>query len=326
MKKNIILFCASVMLFGMLAGCSKNAAIPNFNTITVTFINSGPKFVTSDITVNPKDSIQFNYSVTSPTRMQYVYLVKNGSVILTDTLKTGNKLSFTAIKKMVADTANGPYTYAVIARDTTGVYLGSSQVLNVTTAADFIYYTNRNLFVPDTTAKTNTCYISASTGNTFSYTSAGAANSGSIDMEYYYRPDSSQTAGVKKIPFGHFISALSVSPSPAPISMYDISTWTKNATIFKVSATPTFASVLSGGGIASGCATNLKTGATNTVPAVTTTISSGKQTDTFTALASGNVIWFKTAAGKYGVMQIDYINQNSAAKGTFMTVDIKIQK
>ncbi|RKR84339.1 hypothetical protein BDD43_4573 [Mucilaginibacter gracilis] len=326
MKKNIILFCASVMLISILASCSKNSAIPNFNTVTVTFANNGPKYVTSDITVNPKDSIQFSYTVTSPIRMQYVYLVKNGSVILSDTLKSGNKLSFTATKKLVADTANGPFTYAVIARDTTGYYLGTSKVITVTTAADFIYYTNRTLFVPDTVAKVNPCYFNSTLGTVLSYSKTGAAGSAGIDFGYYYNPDSAQTAGVKKTPFGHFLYALTVSPVPNPIAFYDISTWTKNATIFKLSGTPTFASILSGGGIKSGCATNLKTGTSAIIPVVTTTVSSGKQTDSFTPLASGNVIWFKTAAGKLGVIQIDYINQNSAAHGTFMTIDVKIVK
>jgi len=310
----------------MLNGCSKNSTIPNFNTITVNFLNSGPKYITTDVTVNPKDSIQFSYSVASPTRMQYVYLVKNGTVIASDTLKTGTKLSFNTVKKLVADTAAGPFTYAVIARDTTGYYLGTSKTITVTTTPDFIYYINRTLFVPDTVAKTNTSYFSSVTGNVLSYTGSGVANSGSIDFGYYYNPDSAQTAGVKKTPFGHFLYALNVSPTPNPIAFYDISSWTKNPTTFKVSATPTFASVLSGGGIKAGGITNLKTGATSSVPAVTTTIASGKQTDAFTPLASGNVIWFKTAAGKYGVIQIDYINQNSAAKGTFMTIDVKMQK
>jgi len=326
MKKNIILVCAAVMLISMLTSCLKNTDIPNFNSATVSFANSGPKYVTSDLTLNPKDSIQFNYTVDCPTPMKFIYLQKNGSTIATDTIKTGNFMHFNAIKKLIADSAAGAYTYKVVARDSAGIFLGSSAGFTLTTTPDFIYYTNRTLFVPDTVAKTNATYFSSTLGTTYSYTNAGVTNSANIDFGYYYSPDSAQTAGVKKQPFGHFLYALNVTPVPSQIAFYDISTWTKNATTFKVAATPTFASVLSKGGIVSGGTTNLKTGATSSVPSVVTTISSGKQTDTYTALASGNVIWFKTAAGKYGVIQIDYINQNSAAHGTFMTIDVKVQK
>lgn len=326
MKKDIILIYALAMLIGgMLTSCGKFVDRVNSNTITVTFAASGPKFVTTDLTLNPKDSIQFNYAVSCPTRMKYVFLQKNGTNVAADTLKLSS-FNFTAIKKLIADSAAGPFIYAVVARDSLGYYLGTSQSFTLTTTPDFTYYVNRTLFVPDTTAKTNACYFASTNGKTYSYTSAGATNSALIDFGYYYNPDSAQTAGVKKTPFGHFIYALNVSPVPNPISFYDISTWTKNATIFKIASTPVYTSVLSGGGIKAGCLTNLKTGATSSVPVVTTTITGGKQTDVSTPLASGNLIWFKTAAGKYGVIQIDYINQNSAAHGTFMTVDIKIQK
>lgn len=330
MKKNIFLVCMSVMLISMLAGCSKNAAIPNFNTIAVTFNNAGPKYVTSDITVNPKDSIQFSYTVTSPTRMQYVYLMKNGSAVASDTLKTGSKLSFTAIKKLVADTAAGPFTYQVVARDTAGVYLGGSGPITVTTTADFNYYINRTLFVPDTTNKTNPCYIDLADGKVFSYKDVSAnvtTNSSLIDLGYYFNTDSIYVKKVKTV-VGHTIYALNITPPlPSQISFYDISTWTQNATQIKIAAAPTFASLLSGGGIKAGGILNLKTGASNNFPSY---VKNGTMTqtvnDSFVPLASGNVIWVKTVGGKYAAIQIDYINQNSAVHGTFMTVDVKIQK
>src|SRR5690349_14503875 len=140
MKKYIILVCATAMLISILAGCAKTTAIPNFNTITVSFANSGPNFVTSDLTVNPKDSIKFNYTVDGPTRMKYIYLLKNGTTIASDTMKAGAVLHFNVIKKMIADSAAGDYNYKVVARDSAGYFLGTSAGFIITTTPDFIYY------------------------------------------------------------------------------------------------------------------------------------------------------------------------------------------
>jgi hypothetical protein len=116
MKKNIILVCVSAMLISMLTSCLKNVAIPNSNTTTITFASSGPKFVTTDLTVNPKDSIQFNYTVTCPTPMKFVTLEKNGTIVAKDTMKTASQLlHFSAIKKLIADSAAGPFIYKVAA-------------------------------------------------------------------------------------------------------------------------------------------------------------------------------------------------------------------
>jgi len=330
MKKNIILVCALAMLVSMLASCFKNTDIPNFNTITVTFANSGPKFITSDVTVNPKDSIQFNYTVTSPTRMRFVYLQKNGNTIATDTMKAGTYQSFSTIKKLVADTAAGPFTYQVVAKDSAGVYMGGSSTITVTTTPDFNYYINRSLFVPDTTSKTNPCYINLANGKLYSYKDVSAnvtSTSNLIDLGYYFNTD---TIFVKKVKtaVGHTIYALNITPPlPSQISFYDISTWTQNATQIKVASTPTFASLLSGGGIKAGGILNLKTGAVNSLPTYTKNLTVNQTgNDSFAPLVSGNVIWVKTIGGKYAAIQIDYINQNSAAHGTFMTVDVKIQK
>ena len=41
---------------------------------------------------------------------------------------------------------------------------------------------------------------------------------------------------------------------------------------------------------------------------------------------TGVVIIFKTAAGKYGAMNIVYTNQNAASKDTYVTIDVKIEK
>jgi hypothetical protein len=304
MKRNsLIIFSVVLTSFLALTSCLKKIDIPNSNTIDVTLNNAGPNFITTDVTVNPKDSIFLSYSISSPGDMKYVGIQKNPTdaktFMIKDTLTDASKNSYSAIKKFAADSAAGVTKYRITALDAGGVYLGSKDI-TVTVTSDFNYYTVRTLFVPDTTAKTNQTYFSSSTGQTFSYSGVGG-NSGLIDFGYFY-----DTAAAT----GHTVYALNLTPMPSPLAIYDISSWTKNATIFKRSTTPAFASLTSSGALRSAGITNLASGTASKI----------------TTLAAGNVIFFKTAAGKYGAMQVNYINGASPAASTNISLDIKIQK
>lgn len=338
MRKYITLVGIIAAFAAMLSGCAKTTDPINPNVATITFVKAGPKFLTSDITVNPKDSIQFQYTVTSSVPMATVELdkslVSSNNVLpafaFKDSVKTAGALTFTVTHKMIADSIPAIYQYNVVARDRNGVFVGQSVVINVTVTSDFYYYPNRTIFTPDT-AQTAQTYYSSSLNNTFSY-ATGAANSANIDFGYYFNPDTSQKAGSKanQPVYGHFLYALNATPTPrsAKNPVYDISTWTKNATIMKqvTASVPTFASLTSGGAIKQGALTNLKTGATTQAPVVTTTITAGKQTDTYTPLATGNVIWFKTADGRYGALTVTFLSSSTSAKTTYMNYEVKITK
>ncbi len=311
MKKHIIILCASVMLVSMLTSCVKkiDALLDTSNTATVTFVKSGPKFLTADATVNPKDSIQFNFTISSPSNMKYISIVKNGitSDIVKDTIKSnGNHHYFTAIKKLVADSIPGSYYFKVVARDTLGIYLGSSDPIIVTVTPDFNYYTNLRLYVPDTTAKINKTYFNLTTPMSYSYSDITAATSNQIDIGYFFDP----TILSGTTPKGHTVYALNISPLPSAISMYDISTFTKNATQLKLITTPTWANINSGLLLkAQGVAAFKTTSATS-----------------INSLAAGSVILFKTVGGKYGAMQVTYLGGGSPYKSTYINFEVKIQK
>jgi len=293
-QKYIVKACLAVLMAGGLCGCLKNVDAIDSNIAEVTFNNSGSKFLTTDVTLNPKDSIFFDYVVKCVKNMKYVSIQKNGADVVRDTLTVAARNQYAAVKKLVADTIPGVYTYSVVAKDTGGTYLGSSAI-KVTITADFVYYVDRRLSVPDTVAKTNKAYLSLSAGTLFSY-SDGAPNSPSIDLGYFY-----DTTTANK----HTIYALTTSP----VSFYDISSWAKNATIFKKVTTPTFASLTSGGALKTAGTANLASGTAAKI----------------TALTAGNVVLFKTAAGKYGAISVNYVSGDSPAATTFMSVDIKIQ-
>ena len=78
----------------------------------------------------------------------------------------------------------------------------------------------------------------------------------------------------------------------------------------KKATAPAFNSLLSGGSLRSAALTNLSSGTSNKI----------------TALVAGNLVFFKTVNGKAGCMQVNFVNGSSAAKDSYINVDIKIEK
>jgi len=308
MKRNhsIIIIVLLVFTAGMTA-CLKNVDPIKSNTITVTFNNSVPKTITQDITLNPKDSFYLDYTITCPNDMKYVSVQKNGADFIRDTLSDAQKHSYSALKKIGTDSAAGVYTYKIFVKNKDGIYLGD-KTITVTISADFVYYTVRNLYVPDSTAKTNKTYFASSNGKTYSYAD-GPGNSNLIDFGYFY---DTTTVGVTVANQPkHTIYALSAS---TPVQ-YDLTGWTKNATIFKKITTPTFVNITSKALLRQTCIAALASGTSTKITSAG--ISAGNLT--------GVVLAFKTAAGKYGIMTVNYTSKDGAAHDTFINIDVKIE-
>lgn len=297
--KKYIAGCALMMV--LFSACEKKVDPIDGNNAAVTLVNAGTNYVTGDITVNPKDSIFFSFTVTSNTDMGFVGIQKNPvnqtAFLVRDTLNSANKNSYTAVKKFAADSINGSFIYRIAAHTANGIYIGHKDII-VTVKPDYNYYIARVLQVPDTTTKVNTCYMAAATGTTYSYTT-GAANSASIDFGFYY----------DTLPANKF-SVYSLSTAQPQLAYYDISSWTKNVTIMKKASSPAFNTLTSGGALRTAGITNLSSGTSNKI----------------TALASGNLVYFKTAAGKVGCMQVLFVNGSSPAKDSYINVEIKIEK
>jgi hypothetical protein len=320
MKNKLIavgLFFIMVLAF---TSCHKEIDIPNSNNVTVTLAGSGDKFITVDKTVNPKDSISFDFTITSDQDMKYVGIQKNptnnSTFVVKDTLNDANKHSYAAVKKLAADSIAGVYKYRIVALDALGVYLGSKDVV-ITVTSDFDYFSFRELQMPDTVAKKNKCYFSAATGKAFSY-SEGAANSALIDFGYFFDTTKVMVGSpAVATPKGHTIYALNAN---VPFTPYDISTWTKNATLFKLSTTVTFASITSRGALRTAAIAALSS---SPVSRVSTT---DRATASQSSHLTGAVILFKTVAGKYGVLTVNYTNSNGPSPDSFINIDVKIEK
>ena len=231
--------------------------------------------------------------------MALVEIQRNGTRIDTFKIIGANTRSFSGLKRYRLDSIPGDYTYRIFARNNQNVYIGDGgKSIKVTVTPDLYYWVNRELKVPDTVAKVNPNFFATSTGQTYSYTSAGPAKSAEIDFGYFY---DTTTAGAPKNTI-YNLNASTFAP-------HDLTGWTKNATIFKRVTSPTFASLTSGSALRAAGIANLGSG---TSPKIT-------------QLAGGNVILFKTVAGKYGAININYID----AVGTtprFINVDVRVER
>jgi hypothetical protein len=285
----------------MVVACEKKVAPIDSYGVTVDFKAGNSKNLVGDVSLNPKDSIILDFAMASSLEdMAVIEIQKNGAKIDTFNVSGNDKRSFSGTKRYVADSIAGDYTYRIFARNKKGVYIGDgSKSIKVTINPDFIYWSFKSLAVPDSVAKANKSFFNSSTGDVLSYLQ-GEASSSKIDFGYFY---DTTTAGAPK----HTFYALGASK----FVPHDLSAWTKNATIFKKATSPAFNTLTSGSALLAAGLLNLKTGATTTA----------------TALASGNLVYFKTAAGKYGCIQINYINDFGAIQAkTFVNIDVKVQK
>ncbi|MBV7530197.1 hypothetical protein [Chitinophaga sp. sic0106] len=304
MKKYLI---GAACILGILSACEKEVDPVDGNYATVT-LKGGEKAVTGDISVNPGDSITFDFSIQTQRVMKYVGIQKNPvnqtAFVVRDTLKTQEN-RYSAIIKIKADTTNGTFLYRIVAHDSVGTYIGSRDI-TITVNPDFYYYTVRMLRVPDTTAKTNTCYMAATTGEVFSYTT-GAANSAKIDFGIMYDTTASSTPSTTD---DLRFCLYSLNAPQGQIPFYDLTSWTKNNTIMKKATSPAFNRLLSAGDLKAAGKTNLASGTSTRI----------------TQLASGNLVFFRTASGKNGCLLINYANGTSPAMTSYVNVDVKIER
>ncbi len=309
MKKIII---GSLVLGLILSACVKKVEPVDSFDVKVDFRSTGAKYITSDVTLNPKDSIYFDFTITSPTDMSYIEIQKNGTRIDTFRLNSTNNRSFSFVKGYQVDSIPGSYSYRVLARDARAIFMGDGgKMFTVTVVPDFHFWSYRILQVPDSVSKTNKCYYSTRDGKTYSYTD-GAANSATIDFGYYWDTTGRGTTSTSD-DLKHTIYSLSAAQPQ--LGFYDISSWTKNVTLLKKMPTSVnfVTGLVSGGAIQTLIGGQMNSGTSSKVTTVSTT-------------GGSNVIGFKTAAGKFGAILIRYVSGDSPNKETQIEVDVKVQK
>ncbi|BAV04931.1 hypothetical protein SAMN05421788_113114 [Filimonas lacunae] len=312
MKYSILLFTALTAITLGMVGCSKKVDTVDTYYITVNFNNSGAKYLTGNIEVNPKDSIYFDFTVHSDKEdMDIIEIQKNGVKFDTMQVRGADKRNFAGVKKYMADSAAGDNSYRIAARNAAGKFLGyGGKIIKVTTKPDFNYYTYRFLYVPDSVNKTNKCYFASSTGMAYNYTEA-TTNSALIDFGYYYDTSNSTSSNPPKFTI--------YAPSVSLFDPYDLSSWTRNATTFKLSTTNFTSTLTSLSAIKA--AYNAGTNPASPNRFRTSDRPSGSRTN-----LTGAVIMFKTAAGKYGAINVNFTADSLSRKESYINIDVKVEK
>lgn len=271
-----------------------------FDDVTVTFHSTTPNSVTDFKEVEVGDDVDLDFTITSAKKSMYMVCIweAGGAIPFRKIpLDASQRKSFSHVETIAMTNKVGTISYRVWALDSAGVYIGDGKkLITVHVKPDYNYWAGRAIYVPDTVEKVNKSYLSLSTGELFNYTE-GVTNSDKIDLGFAFN-------GTPTI--------YALTASPLPFTPYDISAWTKKATLF--------AAIKSNQG--STWLNQLRTGA-----ALEKNAKSAKTTlKSVNNLKAGSLVYFLTAEGKYGGLYVNYITQNSATKGTFMNVDIKIQK
>jgi hypothetical protein len=302
LKNSGILFLA-IVLFS--TGCKKD--YPNiynmFKDVSVTLHNTLPHSITSDTTyVQVGDSVVIDYTIGSSNKGMYTVAVHEAGAdipFLKIPISKENRYSYSDVVKLKMDSKVGRTAYRIYALDSAGVYMGDGyKKFVVEIASDYYYWANRTIFVPDTINKDSKCYFSTTTGQVMSYNDA-VNKSDLVDFGYCYTP-----AG------GHTIYNL--SDEPLPFTAYDVSGFTKNETMFycqnRNRQLSTFQRMATGKQI-------YDVGAKK-----------ANKPDPIKGIKVDYLVYFKTANGKYGAIYINGISRDSAESGTYMNVDIKVQK
>lgn len=311
-KYNILSIVLSILATAGLLSCKKTAPnIFNMFDVTLELHQNSPFSLSENQTLNEGDSIYFDFTINSPTKEMYqVAIFQIGAALpnLRITLEEANKHSYTGIIKGIVGSnsfgnlKDGANTFRIWAYDRQGIYLGDGyKTITVNVNNKIRHIVNKKVYFPDIDSANGSAssYLSLSTGETFNF-QTGAANSDKIDLGIYRvgGTGSSNTA----------LRFYSLSASPLPFTAFNISSWTKRATLF---ANPQ-------NGQNSNFLRSYTTGAT-----LNNYVKGRKPNLTATSSNIGvnQVVPFVTPEGKYGLILVNQISPS----GTNPFIDVSIK-
>jgi len=300
----------------VLASCKKEA--PNiynmFNDVTVVFKNEHPLSVRDYKDVNDGDSVYIDYTITSAKEdMAAVCIKREGqeTPVLQINLPAGaDKRSYSGTYKM-RGTRVGLNQYRVYALNKQAIYIGDgykSVVFNV--KSNFTFMANKLVYLPDSVSQDLPSYYSIKLGKSFSYANGKEV---SADLDFGVYRTRAPLNDVNAIA-GYWYHIYSLSASPLFFNLYDISSWTKRATLFSNQANDATAfrdNLVSG--------TNIGT----IVAAKTINLTETARTSAGT-IKIGSVVYFKTPEDKFGAIHFKQITSDYNGRLAF-TINVKIQ-
>ncbi|MBD1424608.1 hypothetical protein [Sphingobacterium arenae] len=288
-----------------------------FGDIEVTFQNSSEFAVTQDAVVNDGDSVHIYFTVTSAKEDMYSVVVDstNGtgtwSTVTIDT-EGNERRSFSGVRKFKMQ-RDGKVTFRFYARDFKDEYLGDGYTsITINARPSFDHFVNRRLYAPNENTPELPCFLSLTTGRSYSY-SEGSSASAQIDFGI----DTVLTADPNN-PTELVYNLYSTSVEEYPVSFYDLSGWTQRETLFSVPiynySNTNYTRVLVSGSKIQEEAEKL-------------TIDR-KQTDGILhtqGLTPNTLLYFLTPEGKYGALYVTQSTQDTDGK-PYINVHVKIQK
>ncbi len=315
--QQLLLAAAGMMLLGSCAKKSENI-FNMFDDVTVTFNNRSPYAVTDYKLVNDGDSVYVDYTINSANEDMYSVTVERSAGASSGIERTTTRISDDSRRRSYSDVLklkmnrDGKTSYRIYAANQKGTYIGDGyKKVTIEVNPSYTVYANRNIYLPDTVGKVLPSFFSLSDGTAYSY-SNGQANAAKIDFGIYRRPDGSTTNP-------QFIYNLySISSSPNPFSVYDVSAWTpKRATRFSAPVTSQLNTFLYSAVSASTIADLARARTINLTATAATSASA--------SLVSGNVVFFLTPEGKYGMLLVNNISFDLDRR-PFINVSVKIQR
>ncbi len=303
--KNIKLVLLSCFVFLFASSCKKEGTniFNMFTDVEVIYHDNSPYSITGYKQVNDGDSIYIDVTVKSAKEDMYVLcLLQAGTTSPTKvTIKEANRREVSHTFKMKATKA-GKTSYRVYPLDKRGIYLGDNyKSVTIDVKPNFTFLNERLLFSPDTVEKVKKCYLSLTTGETFSY-SEGKGNESKIDLGVY-----SQLVEENKVLVRRFY-LYSLDANPLPFNAYDISSWNKRKTLFST------VTVSGGSKFTSFTSASLITAAANAV----NINQSGP-----ILIKGGELIYFKTQEGKIGAIYVFSSTLNSHSLGHYLNLQVK---
>jgi hypothetical protein len=290
-KTNFLVVVASIATLGFFStSCKKDASVAPTITLSANCVKDAA-------TISLGDSITIEFTVTADNKLKTVEIIDDSS----KTVKSFTDVTAALYTYKFAPKSVGSKKYNINVTDSKD--LKATSTLSITVEAlSYNAYTTTLLYAP-TADKTSKTFFSSTTGTTYDVTGF-SSNSATIDFGYFYGASNHATLA---------------SASDYLTTAYDIATLypsaTKNVTTF-AKATVTYASITKSADIASAYTTGtLATDGSNPAGGATRV----------KLLAAGNVIAFKTAAGKYGVANVVATSGTDAAGGS-ITLDVKVQK
>ncbi|WP_293309722.1 hypothetical protein [Pedobacter sp. UBA5917] len=322
MKKNniqkIILIALGTLIFSSCKKESENI-FTMFTDLTVTYNNSDPRCVTDYKVVNDKEEVWIDFTINSASEDMYAYTVEKSAGtqtperIIYNITDASKRKSFSDIIKLTMN-RDGKTTYRIYALNQKGIFIGDGKKsVTIEVNPSYMIYANRDIYLPDTVAKSLPSFFSLNDASTFSYTNA-ATNTAKIDFGIYRKLASNSTPAV----VSYVVNLYSPSVTTNPLTVYDISSWSPKRTT-KFSAPVT--------GQATAFLTGAISGSTIEALAKARTINLNETSATLAAngLAGGNAVFFLTPEGKYGMLYINAVSSDNQ-KRPYINVSVKLQR